>query len=273
MVRVLVTNDDGFDAPGLGVLAARLADVADLAVVAPDRDYSGSSAAFGRLWDHEPVVRRESVPGVDEAWSVAGPPALCVLYARHGVFGDFDLVVSGINPGANVGRAVAHSGTVGAVVTGRLGGLSGIAVSQAVDDWAVIGQAVTDGSNGQLWATAAECAAVAAEALLAELPAQPVVLNVNVPNLRIEQLSGWRRTTIAEEPIRGTDSVVLQPIEAEPGAFHASLGWGEVVDLPVDTDGGAVEAGYVSVTWLAPHGAEDPPGAAPVESALSSLVP
>ena len=110
-MRVLVTNDDGVDAPGLGVLAARLGDVAEVAVVAPDRDYSGSSAAFGLLWDHEPVVRRRSVPGADEAWSVEGPPALCVLYARHGAFGDFDLVVSGINPGANVGRAVAHSGT------------------------------------------------------------------------------------------------------------------------------------------------------------------
>lgn len=272
-MRVLVTNDDGFDAPGLGVLAARLTDVADVAVVAPDRDYSGSSAAIGQLWDHEPVVRREAVPGVDEAWSVAGPPALCVLYARHRAFGDFDLVVSGINPGANVGRAVAHSGTVGAVVTGRQGGLSGIAVSQAVDDWAVIGQAVTDGSNGQSWVTAAECAAVAAEALLAESPPRPVVLNVNVPNLAVEDLSGWRRTTIADEPIRGTDSVALRPIEGDPGAFHANLGWGEAVDLPVDTDGGAVEAGYVSVTWLAPYGADDPPGVGPVESALSSLVP
>jgi 5'-nucleotidase len=153
-----------------------------------------------------------------------------------------------------------------------LGGLSGIAVSQAVDDWAVIGQAVTDGSNGQLWATAAECAAVATEALLADLPAQPVALNVNVPNLEVEELSGWRRTSIAREPIRGTDRVELTPIEGEPDAFHARLGWGGVVDLPVDTDGGAVEAGYVSVTWLAANCTEDPDGAAPVESALSSLV-
>jgi 5'-nucleotidase len=146
-------------------------------------------------------------------------------------------------------------------------------VSQAVDDWAVIGQAVTDGSNGQLWATAAECAAVAAEALLADLPDRPVALNVNVPNLPLEELSGWRRTTIAREPIRGTDDVVLRPVEGEPDTFHAHLTWGEVVDLPADTDGGAVEAGYVSVTWLAPAGAEDPAGVAPVESALSSLVP
>ena len=271
-MRILVTNDDGFDAPGLAVLAARLTEVADLAVVAPDRDYSGSSAAFGRLWDHDPVVREVAVPGADEAWSVAGPPALCVLYARHGAFGDFDLVVSGINPGANVGRAVAHSGTVGAVTTGRLGGLSGVAVSQAVDDWAVIGQPVTDGSNGQLWATAADCAAVAAEVLLADLPTDPVVVNINAPNLAIEELSGWRRTTIADEPIRGTDSIELEPIEGDPGAFHARLGWGEAVDLPADTDGGAVEQGYVSVTWLAPCTGEDPPEAAPVEAALSSLV-
>ena len=271
-MRILVTNDDGVEAPGLEVLATRLAEVAEVCVVAPDRDYSGSSAAFGRLWDHEPVVRRVSVPGVDEAWSVDGPPALCVLYARHGAFGDFDLVVSGINPGANVGRAVAHSGTVGAAVTGRLGGLNGIAVSQAVDDWAVIGQAVTDGSNGQLWPTAAECAAVAAEAMLADLPAEPVVLNMNVPNLELAELAGWRRTTIATEPIRGTDSVELEPIDGEPDAFHARLGWGEAVDLPADTDGGAVEAGYVSVTWLALNSVEDPNGAAPVETALSTLV-
>ncbi|MCB0982122.1 MAG: hypothetical protein KDB17_15920, partial [Ilumatobacter sp.] len=137
-MRILVTNDDGIDSVGLHVLARAMAVHGDVVLVAPDREFSGAGAAVGALHLLQPEVRRVQVDGVAEAWTLNGPPALCVLFARLGLFGaPFDLVVSGINPGANVGRSVYHSGTIGAVLTGRLGGISGVAVSQAVAGFGV----------------------------------------------------------------------------------------------------------------------------------------
>ena len=104
----------------------------------------------------QPEVRRATVDGIDEAWSVNGPPGLCVMFARLGVFGPIDLVVSGINPGANVGRAIYHSGTVGAALTARNGGISGVAVSQAVAGFGVEGQGWDEMIADQHWDTAAE---------------------------------------------------------------------------------------------------------------------
>jgi 5'-nucleotidase len=106
-VRILVTNDDGIDATGLHALARALADLGDVVVAAPDREYSGAGAALGPLHLIQPEVRRARIDGIAEAWAVNGPPGLCVMFSRLGAFGPpFDLVVSGINPGANVGRAV-----------------------------------------------------------------------------------------------------------------------------------------------------------------------
>ena len=133
-MRILLTNDDGIDSIGLHILARAMRPHGEVVIIAPDREFSGAGAALGALHLIQPEVRRVNVEGIDEAWSVSGPPALCVMFARLGAFGaPFDLVVSGINPGVNVGRSVYHSGTIGAVVSGRNGGLSGVAVSQAVD--------------------------------------------------------------------------------------------------------------------------------------------
>ncbi len=170
-MRILVTNDDGIDAVGLHVLARRLVPLGDVVVAAPDREYSGASAALGTLHLIRPEVRRVELDGVPEAWSVTGPPALCVMFARLGVFGGpFDLVVSGINPGANVGRAVYHSGTVGAALTARNGGVSGLAVSQAVDGFGVEGQGWDEMLAHQHWDVAAEVGARVARAMLATSP-------------------------------------------------------------------------------------------------------
>src|SRR6202040_2635256 len=107
-------------------------------LAAPDTEYSGSGASLGPLHLIQPEIHRATVAGIDEAWTGSGPPALCVMFARLGAFGGpFDLVVSGVNPGANVGRAVYHSGTVGAALTARSGGISGVAISQAVADGGV----------------------------------------------------------------------------------------------------------------------------------------
>ena len=137
-MRILVTNDDGIDSIGLHVLARAMTRFGHVVVAAPDSEYSGASAALGAIHLIRPEVRRVQIDGVPEAWSVSGAPALCVMFARLGVFGGrFDLVVSGINPGVNVGRSVYHSGTVGAALTARLGGISGVAVSQAVTGFGV----------------------------------------------------------------------------------------------------------------------------------------
>jgi len=122
-MRILVTNDDGIDSEGLWVLARAMVPHGDVVVVAPDQEFSGASAALGALHLIQPEVRRLTIDGVPEAWSLTGPPALCVMFTRLGAFGaPFDLIVSGINPGANVGRSVYHSGTIGAALTGRNGG-------------------------------------------------------------------------------------------------------------------------------------------------------
>lgn len=250
-MRILVTNDDGIDATGLKVLAGRLVELGDVVVAAPDREYSGASAAVGTLHLIRPEVRRVAMTGVAEAWAVTGPPALCVIFARLGVFGGpFDLVVAGINPGANVGRAVYHSGTVGAAVTARLGGISGLAVSQAVDGFGVEGQGWDEMLDHQQWDTAAEVAAGVAGAMLDDLPADPVVLNVNVPNRPLAELAGWRRTQVAAIPPRTLATAELIPKAGHDDAFEVKMHWGDPVELPSDTDSGAVEAGYVSLSAL-----------------------
>ncbi|MEY2451623.1 MAG: 5/3-nucleotidase [Acidimicrobiaceae bacterium] len=250
-MRILVTNDDGVDAVGLHVLARRLGELGDVVVAAPDREYSGASAALGTLHLIRPEVHRVRIDGVPEAWSITGPPALCVMFARLGVFGaPFDLVVSGINPGANAGRAIYHSGTVGAALTARNGGVSGLAVSQAVDDFGVEGQGWDDMLADQRWETAAEVGARVAKEMLGNLPTDPIVINVNVPNRPIDQLAGWRRTEVALLPPRALASAALIPKVGHDGAFEVRMDWGDPLELPVDTDSGAVEAGYVAVTAL-----------------------
>ncbi len=250
-MRILVTNDDGIDAVGLHRLAQRLTPVADVVVVAPDREYSGAGAALGALHLIRPEVRRAHVDGVDEAWSVAGPPALCVTFARLGLFGDpFDLVVSGINPGANTGRAIYHSGTVGAALTARNGDIPGLAVSQAVQGFGVEGQGWDEMLDGQHWDTAAEIGARVAEAMLGVTSVDPLVVNLNVPNCPLGAVAGWRRTDVARQPPRSLASAELVPMAGHDDAFDVKMDWGDPVDLPPDSDSGAVEDGYVSITAL-----------------------
>jgi len=250
-VRILVTNDDGVDGVGLHVLARRLVGLGEVIVAAPDREYSGAGAALGTLHLLRPEVRRVEIDGVADAWSVTGPPALCVMFARLGVFGGaFDLVVSGINPGANAGRAIYHSGTVGAALTARNGGMSGLAVSQAVAGFGVEGQGWDEMLDDQHWDTAAEIAARVVRGLSGELECGPFVLNVNVPNLPLEALAGWRRTEVALLPPRALARAELVPKVGHDGVFDVQMEWGEPVVLPDDTDSGAVEAGYVAVTAL-----------------------
>ncbi|MGH9093774.1 MAG: 5'/3'-nucleotidase SurE [Acidimicrobiales bacterium] len=249
--RILVTNDDGIDSEGLHVLARAIAPLGQVIVIAPDTEYSGAGAALGALHIIHPEVHRARIDGIDEAWTVTGPPALCVFLARLGAFGPrFDLVVAGINPGANVGRSVYHSGTVGAALTARTGGVSGIAVSQAVADSDVEGQGSDELLDKQVWESAGVVGAEVARSLLERPPAGPVVVNVNGPNLALDQVLGWRRTRVASKPNRAVAEATLVPKHGHPGSYRVTMQWGQPIGLPEDSDGGAVERGYASITLL-----------------------
>lgn len=273
-MRILVTNDDGISSVGLHHLARAMTRHGHVVVVAPDTEYSGAGAAIGAIHRNVPEVHEAKVDGVPEAWAVSGAPALCVFMGRLGAFGEpFDLVVSGINPGANVGRSVYHSGTIGACLTARNGGISGVAVSQAVTGWGVEGQGWDDMIANQRWETAASVADSFVEGLIAGgLPSEPVVANINVPNTSVADLRGWRRTRVEFEPIRGMSKAVLQPIEGQLGSYSVEFSYGEAADLPDDTDGGAVEAGYVSIGYLSRLTALDRSDLDAAEHAVDSLL-
>lgn len=272
-MRILVTNDDGVDSAGLQVLAATLSDTADVVVAAPDAEYSGASAALGALHRMQPEVHRLSMEGVAEAWAVSGPPALCVMFARLGAFGPpFDLVVAGINPGANVGRSVYHSGTVGAVLTARNGGVTGVAVSQAVKDIGVEGQGWDEMIEEQRWASAAQVAKHVTAGLLEEPPSSPVVVNLNVPNLEMVDIRGWKNTFLGHTP-RPVGGVRLDPKAGHPGSYRVKMAWGDPASLPPESDGGAVQRGLVSVTLLGHLGEADITAAPAISRSLEGLLP
>ncbi len=189
-MQVLVTNDDGIDSPGLTVLAnvARAAGH-DVLVAAPSHQYSGASAS---LVGHENEGRLELTTGAPpgladgvESFGVRASPALIVFAAAYGAFGERpDVVLSGVNLGANTGHATLHSGTVGAALSAATQGIPGLAASMASAD-------------PVHWETAAQVCRVAFDWVV-ELCPEGRVLNVNVPDLPPERLRGLRKARLAE---------------------------------------------------------------------------
>lgn len=254
-MRILVTNDDGIDSIGLHSLVRAMCELDgdhEVVVAAPDREFSGAGAALGALNEIQPEVVRASIPDCDaETWTVNGPPGLCVMFARLGTFGSrFDLIVSGINPGANVGRAVYHSGTVGAALTGRNGLVSGVAISQAVSGFGVEGQAWSEIIDTLDWSPAATIAKTVVQGLVDDMPSEAVVVNVNVPDVPLADIKGWKLAEVGVQPPRTIASADLAPIEGRDGAFKVMMQWGEKLDLDPETDGGLVESGYVAISYL-----------------------
>jgi 5'-nucleotidase len=250
MTRILVTNDDGVASTGLHVLARTMRRHGDVVVIAPDVEYSGAGAALGPLHLINPQARSIAIEGVEEAWCVNGPPALCTLFARFGAFGPVDLVVSGINPGANVGRAVYHSGTVGASLTARNGGLTGVAVSQAVAGFGIEGQGWDEMILDQHWQTAADVASAVVGELVQAPPAEPAVININVPNLALDEILGWRHATIGTAPPRAVIGARLDPVKGTEGCYSIRMEFGDPIIAPPDTDSGAIERDEVTITYL-----------------------
>jgi broad specificity polyphosphatase/5'/3'-nucleotidase SurE len=104
------------------------------------------------------------------------------------------------------------------------------------------------------------------------LPIEPVVANINVPNTELDEILGWRRTRVEFEPIRGMSKAVLNPLEGRVGSYSVEFSYGEAMVLPEDTDGGAVEAGYVSVGYLSRLTADDRADLDAAEATLASLL-
>ena len=272
-MRIFVTNDDGIDSLGLHILARAMLPFGEVVVGAPDTEYSGASSSFGALHLIRPELHKANIEGIDEAWSITGPPALCVMFARLGAFGEpFDLVVSGINPGANVGRSVYHSGTIGACLTARNGGINGVAVSQAVDEGGYMGQGIEEMLKNQKWDSAAEIAAIAVEEMSTNLPKEASVLNINVPNLELSEMKGWRETKVGTDLMRQMTQVDIEPKIGHEGTFHLKLKWGErIPPSSIEDDVGAVANGYVSISWLSRLISQGPPIESSVEGRFNSV--
>ena len=178
-IRVLVTNDDGIDAPGIAHLAHALAAEFDVTVAAPAKDSSGAGTGIGRFDPAVGIPLRRVDLGLPRAYSIDGPPGLAVMAAALGAFGEpFHVVVSGINAGINTGQSVIHSGTVGAALTARTFGSHGLAMSiEPSDPWQ--------------WSTAAEIA-VAVTRWITSTTRDPTAFSVNVPGVAIEDVRGLR---------------------------------------------------------------------------------
>ena len=277
-MRILVTNDDGIDSIGLHVLTRAICELEgdhEVHVVAPDQEFSGAGAALGALHLIQPEVRRGHIDNcpADAIWKVSGPPALCVMFARLGAFGPpFDLIVSGINPGANVGRSVYHSGTVGAALTGRNGGISGIAVSQAVTGFGVEGQGWDESIATQHWESAATVAKAVAQSLVDDMPVEPVVVNINAPDLPLEEFGTWHFAEVGQAPPRSMSDATLKPIPGHEGAFTVEMSWGDAVELAPDTDGGIIERGDVAITYLTRLVHHDRPDLGSISKSLDELL-
>jgi len=253
-MRILITNDDGIEAPGIEILTRSIArwidegpegEVREAIVVAPHVNYSGMSSAVGDVFGHPEVAyRRHRIDGAEaiEAFALEAPPALCAILGALGSFNFLpDVIVSGINAGANVGRSVLHSGTVGAILTGAQLGLSGLAISV---QW---GEDVH-------YDTAA---AVGIEVLqeLMDAPSR-TLLNLNVPNLAAHQLRGVRRGRISTAGVVKAGHPLLgDGVLSEQGVLRLRLGAatpevGDVSDEDADEDGALIAAGYASLTPL-----------------------
>ncbi|MBJ2264395.1 5'/3'-nucleotidase SurE [Pseudomonas sp. MF6787] len=228
-MRILISNDDGVTAPGLAALHAALADYAECVVVAPDQDKSGASSS---LTLDRPLHPQTLANGFI---SVNGTPTDCVHLAINSLLVDEpDLVVSGINLGANLGDDVLYSGTVAAALEGRFLGRTAFAFSLAsrqVDNLA----------------TAAYFARKLVEVHDTLVLPPRTVLNVNIPNLPLDHIRGIQLTRLGHRARAAAPLKVVDPRGRE-GYWIAAAGDAE--DGGPGTDFHAVMQGYVSITPL-----------------------
>ena len=231
-MKILVSNDDGYFSPGIARLAEALARRGEVTVVAPERDRSGASNS---LTLDRPLVVRRAANGY---YSVNGTPTDCVHIAVTGLL-DFtpDVIVSGVNLGANMGDDTIYSGTVAAATEGYLFGIPSVAVSLA-------------SKTGRHFETAGEIARQIVERLGRNPIREALLLNVNVPDLPLADIGGIEVTRLGRrhkaEPVvkmqtpRGETAYWIGPAggeqDAGPGTDFHAVGKGNVSVTPLQID-------------------------------------
>ncbi len=228
-MKILVSNDDGINAPGIEALAAAMATLADIVVAAPDRNRSGASNSLTLT---NPLRVKEIQPN----WfSIEGTPTDCVHLAITGLMdADPDMVVSGINNGANMGDDVLYSGTVAAAIEGRSLGFPSLAFSLA-------------GHSPQYYSTAAEVAKQIVARLMVDPLPPATILNINIPDVPFAQLQGYEITRFGS---RHRAEPTIKAIDPRGETIYWIGLPGKEQDAGMGTDFYAVAHNFVSITPL-----------------------
>jgi len=227
-MHFLVSNDDGIEARGIQVLFGRLRELGKVTLVAPDTNRSGASNSLTL----DSPVRIDEI--AERTYRVRGTPTDCVHIALTGLLEkDPDIVVSGINAGANLGDDVIYSGTVAAAMEGRFLGLPAIAVSLVFND------------RPEHFETAAEAVALMVERLRSDpLPAD-TILNINVPDIPWADVRGYEVTRLGHRH-RAEPVIKMDDPRGRPMYWIGQAGEGD--DAGPGTDFDAVARGFISVT-------------------------
>jgi 5'-nucleotidase len=236
-MHILVTNDDGVQAPGLLALAQGMRKLGQVTVFAPDRNWSAS----GHVKTLERPLRVIETMLADgtTAFASDGAPSDCVALPLLGFVEKVDLVVSGINPFSNIGHDVTYSGTVTAAMEAVITGVPGIAFSLASQDKPA--NVVTD------YGPAAEVARVVAAKVVQEGLPEGVILNVNIPYLSVEAMKGY---LITRQGLRVYRDALDKRVDPR-GRPYYWIGGEEPTGVNEEgTDVGALASGYVSITPL-----------------------
>ncbi|MCO6451643.1 MAG: 5'/3'-nucleotidase SurE [Caldilineales bacterium] len=241
-MKILLTNDDGIDAPGLWVAARALQLLGEVTIIAPAANCSGFGAALpAKKHASCSLYHHTHHPGIT-AYALDSTPAACVQAGLRGFQGIAppDIVVSGVNAGANLGRDILYSGTVGAAITANLLGFPAVAFSldcESVDSahWHAADIAIRETFNS--W--------------LIRWHMKGIVLNVNIPNREDVSVPGVRMTRLSKHSFLHTDEFYLdaEQLHAFKNRFEKN-GNGASLDLRNDID--AVREGWISITPLRP---------------------
>ena len=232
-MKILISNDDGINAPGIQALVESLEKIADVFVVAPDREQSAVGHA---ITIHDPLkVSKKYIDGKEFGYAVSGTPADCVKLALCSLMKDNppDLIVSGVNHGANLGTDIIYSGTVSAATEGTLLGIPSIAIS------------VNSFKRDAKFSVAAEVVVEVIKKIDEFNLPRGTLLNVNVPSIERDEIKGWKLT------YQGRTKYVeryVERIDPRGNSYY----WidGDLVEREDETEADfrAVKEGYISIT-------------------------